>query len=299
LCFCGGFNGESVYIKLGDENTPLYYQVWGEDDGKRPPVIFVNGWCLSERYWYTTAEAISKQYPCLTYDSRGFGRSNAQNLSPKYAATIDSCTDELVALVKKLGWWEQKRAFHVVGHSLGAVVAVHFAAIAQNQAQLASLTIINSGSFDENEPQGSRLNTFVKIFVQVKGLFDLPFIRQSVISRSVARSIPVEYERLIVQDIARSDKQSALELSLSSLEMENLRRYRREILATTFPVLLIVGDKDATIPPKGMYNIKRFKPQSSFVAFPDCGHLPMLEQPKRFVEILLKHFSHAPASLKN
>jgi pimeloyl-ACP methyl ester carboxylesterase len=269
----------------------LFYQLSGEDDRTKPLVIFVNGWCLSERYWRGCVETISKEYPCLTYDGKGFGRSKA---APGTNATIDSCADDLIELVTKLGFWAEKRQFHVVGHSLGAVVALHFAALAEKQALLASTTIINSGSFDDNEPQGSRLNTFVKFFVQIKTLFDLPLIRRAVISRSVARPISSEDERIIVQDIARSDKKLALELSLSSLEAGNLRRYRQEIIATKMPLLLIVGDKDATIPPKGMYNIRQLKPQSGFVAFTDCGHLPMLEQPDRFNQVLLEHFSNIP-----
>lgn len=281
---------------MSDSNTPFYYKLWGDTTGQTPLVVFVNGWCLSERYWRECAKIVSRDYPCLTYDSKGFGRSGGQNFPLNYTASIDNCTAELIDLLDKLGFWEQKRAFHIVGHSLGGVIAVHFAALAQQRGQLASLTIINSGSFDENEPQGSRLNTFVKIFVQVKRFFDLPLVRKSVINRSVALPISAEFERVIVGDIAQANKRLALELSLSALAIENLSRYRQEIIAITAPVLLMVGDKDATIPPKGMYNIKKFKPQSRFVVFPDCGHLPMLEQPKRFTNALLEHFSHAPAN---
>jgi pimeloyl-ACP methyl ester carboxylesterase len=62
-------------------------------------------------------------------------------------------------------------------------------------------------------------------------------------------------------------------------------------------LLLIVGDKDATIPPAGMYNIKRFKPESHLVAFQDCGHLPMLERAERFAETLAAHFKAAERDL--
>lgn len=284
------------YTKLGQVNIPLYYQIHHLEE-KQPLVIFVNGWCLSDRYWQPCIERISAQFPALTYDARGFGRSRGGTIVPDFHATIDSGTDELLELTRKLNLWDDNRTFHVVGHSLGAVIAAHFATRVESEGRLASLTIINSGSFDESEPQGNTLNTFVKIFVNVKGLFDLPLIRKAVVGRSVALPIPPQYERVLSEDIARSDRRLALELSLSSLELINLKRYRQELISIKSPLLLIVGDKDATIPPKGMYNIKQLKPQSSFVPFADCGHLPMLEQPDRFAKTLLKHFTQQQGSL--
>jgi pimeloyl-ACP methyl ester carboxylesterase len=122
-------------------------------------------------------------------------------------------------------------------------------------------------------------------------LFGLPGLRQAVVSRSIGLPIGPEYERLIVEDIVNSDKRLALDLSLSSLEQVNLKRYREELLAIRANILLVVGDKDKTIPPKGMYNIKSFRPESELVPFPKCGHLPMLEQPERFARVLMDHFA--------
>lgn len=273
------------------DGWPLYYERRGPRD--RPLVLFFNGWCLSARYWQEAANYLERDYEVLLWDSRGFGRSQLGNRPrpTSYRATIESGAAEAWQLLTSLGL--ENRLCHVVGHSLGAVTAAHFASEAEARQQLASLTIVNSGSFDEDEPQGSRLNSFVKVFVKVKRVFDLPLVRSAVIARSVARPIAARYARMITEDFALADEQLALELALSSLETSGLARYRQELIGLEARLLLIVGDQDATIPPKGMYNIKRFKPAAHFVPFADCGHLPMLEQPLSFGRTLAEYLKPA------
>ncbi|MEI6043833.1 MAG: alpha/beta hydrolase [Chloroflexota bacterium] len=293
------------YAKIS--TGPVYYELNGSAySGERPLVLFFNGWCLSSRYWEETVRYLEKEWTLLNYDGRGFGRSSSDNhpLEDKVRFTIESSADEaeelLAFVISKAksqeqrdedeGAKRQKHKVHVVGHSLGAVTATHFASRLEAQGLLASLTIINSGSFEPNVMQGSTLSLFVSIFVLTKNLFDLPLLRNSVVGRSINQPIAEQYARVITRDFVEADRWAALELSRSSLTVPTLKRYRRELETLKSPLLLIVGDKDATIPPAGMYNIKRFKPAADLVAFPDCGHLPMLERAERFAESLGNHF---------
>ncbi len=280
------------YLQL--DGSPRYYELRGSATSERPIVIFFNGWCLSGRYWEETLHRLENQYQLLVFDSRGFGRSRLSGPNAtSYHATIKSGTKEAFDLLARLDL--QGRAYHVVGHSLGGVTAAHFATQAEAIGQLSSLTIVNSGSFDPSEPQGSRLNTFVKIFVKTMRFFDLPLVRGGVIARSIARPIAQRYARIITEDFTLADQRLALELALASLEPPTLARYQQELAGLKARLLLIVGDKDGTIPPKGMYNIRQFKPEAHLVPFPDCGHLPMLERPARFAEELGQHFAQAEA----
>jgi pimeloyl-ACP methyl ester carboxylesterase len=271
---------------------PLYYELHGPVDSEQPLVVLFNGWLLSARYWQETVQRLEKQHPLLLFDSRGFGRSRPSGSGyAAYHANIDSGVEETQLLLEKLNL--AGRRYHVVGHSLGAVTAAHFAALAEARGQLTSLTIINSGSFDDNEPQGNRLATFFKLFVKIKGFFNLPLVRVAVVGRSVARPIPGRYALNITEDFTLADERLALEISLSSVDAKVLARYRNELKQLKAPLLLLVGDRDATIPPKGMYNIKKFKPEARLAAFSDCGHLPMLERPADFCQTLASHFEQA------
>ncbi len=279
------------YLKLEQVNLPLYYELQGSPDVEQPLIVFVNGWCLSGRYWAKTNQLIPFKFQTLIYDSPGFGRSlDGERVIPAdYHISIEREVEILATLIEKFGFGQ--RQIQVVGHSLGALIAARYALQLDKENKLAGLTIINSGSLGPEEKGGDSLIPFVKIFVKAKSFFGLPGLRQAVVSRSVGLPIGTEYAQIIVDDIVNSDKRLALELSLSSLEQINLNRYREELLAIKARILLIVGDKDKTIPPKGMYNIKSFKPESELVPFPNCGHLPMLEQPERFARVLMEHFA--------
>ncbi|HEX2913598.1 MAG TPA: alpha/beta hydrolase [Chloroflexia bacterium] len=284
------------YLKIN--GWPLFYERRGSALPQGSLVIFFNGWLLSSRYWAETAARLEKDCQLLLFDGRGFGRSSLRQ-SPEarsYHATIENSAREAFDLLQALNL-DQGWKYHVVGHSLGAVSAAHFAAQAEQRGQLASLTIVNSGSFESTEPQGIGLDTFVRYFVKLKWLFDLPLVRQLVVSRSVTLPISSSYARIITEDFVLADERLALEMSLSSLDSANLQRYREELEQLRAPLLLVVGDRDPTIPPRGMYTIKGFKPSAELVSFPDCGHLPMLERPADFAQALMRSIARSQVTI--
>lgn len=282
------------YTKLGNVNIPVYYELHGTESEDRPLVIFVNAWSSSSRYWSDIVKKLSTDYQILVYDTRGVGRSQNKDreVPENYHATIDSSVRELEELIEAVGLGN-KAQIEVIGHSLGTVIASRFAARLEAVGKLAGLTLVNCGSFENFEQVGDKLIPVLNIFIRIKSLFGLPLIRGSVISRMTAMPIEDKFKQVIVQDIIQSNQRLSLEVSVSSLSKRNLVLYEKELKALKAPLLLIVGDKDATIPPKGMYNIKQFKPESNLVAFPKCGHFPMLEQPDKFASVLASHFATA------
>ncbi len=90
------------------DGTQLYYNDWGQG----PPVVFSHGWPLS-------ADAFEDQmfflalrgYRCIAHDRRGHGRSS----QTWKGNDLDTYADDLAALVETL---DLKSAIHV-GHSTG------------------------------------------------------------------------------------------------------------------------------------------------------------------------------------
>ena len=59
--------------KNSNEEVNIYYESLGS--GK--PIIFIHGWPLNGNMWeYQITELTQKGYHCITYDRRGFGRSD-------------------------------------------------------------------------------------------------------------------------------------------------------------------------------------------------------------------------------
>ena len=54
------------------DGEQLYY----EDMGNGPTLLFVHGWAMNTEFWeHQTADLVRQGHRCVAYDQRGFGRS--------------------------------------------------------------------------------------------------------------------------------------------------------------------------------------------------------------------------------
>jgi pimeloyl-ACP methyl ester carboxylesterase len=96
----------------------VHYEVIGR--GK--PVVFIHGWLGSWRYWIPTMEELSARYRTYALDLWGFGDSD--RLSGRYS--ISAYVQLLGRFLDNLGVGRRRPV--LVGHALGGIVALHFAA---------------------------------------------------------------------------------------------------------------------------------------------------------------------------
>jgi pimeloyl-ACP methyl ester carboxylesterase len=87
--------------------------------GAGPPVLFVQGVGVHGDGWLPQVTPLSVRYSCLTFDNRGMGRSQPAGS----AVTVEQMADDARAVLDATGW----ESAHVVGHSLGGLVAVFLA----------------------------------------------------------------------------------------------------------------------------------------------------------------------------
>ncbi len=91
---------------------PIYY----EKEGSGDPIVFINGFGLTNRMWRKQVEHLKDSYSCITYDIRGFGKSPV----PKGPY---SHHEDLLNLMKSLNITNA----HIVGLSLGGYISIDFA----------------------------------------------------------------------------------------------------------------------------------------------------------------------------
>lgn len=116
---------------VGD--THLYW----EESGAGEPVVFVHGFTLDLRMWEPQVLALRQRYRAVRYDQRGFGRSDMPRTGVPYAHHED-----LKGLLDHLGVTNA----HVVGLSIGAVVALNFAIVHADAVR--SLTLVDASGLD-------------------------------------------------------------------------------------------------------------------------------------------------------
>jgi pimeloyl-ACP methyl ester carboxylesterase len=120
------------------EACPLHYTVHGEG----PMVLMIQGVGVHGRGWSPQVEALAPRYTCVTFDNRGLGRSvprgapiSVERMAADALAVLDAATRSRAALGAAPG-----DAVHVIGHSLGGLVAVQLALDAPRR--VASLTLL-------------------------------------------------------------------------------------------------------------------------------------------------------------
>ncbi len=284
---------------LSSKRCQLYYEDSAESDpsaSEKPVVLFVNGWAVSSRYWKPVVTILSKDFRCITYDQSGTGKTVIKGYEPTF--TIQGFTDEAAELIEHLGL-HTSRKLHIVGHSMGGMVATELCM--RYPKALVSATIIACGIFEETAFTSLGLfflGGLIDFSMNFRSIFLLEPMKKLFIKRAATKEISKEYHDILIEDFTQSDKEATNAVGKFSIDREVLKRYTRHVLLISSPLLCCVGMADQTIPPEGTITLYETRlTQSSaptrLAKFRELGHLPMLEESDQFAAELKKHFEFA------
>ena len=105
------------------------------------PIVFIHGVGLTKEIWKPQIEFF-KKHNILTYDILGHGKTPLQ----KQQLNFDDFTKQLLNLLKEL----EIKKVHLIGFSLGALIARHFAAF---HGDMLSSLIIHASIYKRSEEQ--------------------------------------------------------------------------------------------------------------------------------------------------
>jgi pimeloyl-ACP methyl ester carboxylesterase len=105
----------------------LSYKVEGQGD----PVVLIQGVGLHGDGWLPQTRSLSSHFRCLTFDNRGMGKSQPAAVE----ITVEQLAEDTLAVMDAAGMG----AAHIVGHSLGGVVALQLALSARQRVNSLSL----------------------------------------------------------------------------------------------------------------------------------------------------------------
>jgi len=87
--------------------------------GNGQPLVLITGFASAQNVWFSQVRAFSKQYRVVTFDNRGFGKSE----KPPGPYTTKMLASDTIALMDCLGI---KKA-HILGGSMGGMAAQEIA----------------------------------------------------------------------------------------------------------------------------------------------------------------------------
>lgn len=259
----------------------LYYEVAGQPDGET--LVFVHAGVADSRLWDDQVPFFGEKYRVIRYDMRGFGKS--EPVDGEFAHR-----DDLYALLQYLG----VEKAHLVGCSMGGGFCMD---TALNHPEIAaSLTMVCSG------PRGLNLDISSEAldakFEQAEALSEMGDIDAvneietqiwfDGISRTPADVDPVlRAKALDMNRIALTHEAKGLGQHKPPMQPSAAER----LSELKLPVLLIIGALDTPyILAAGKYMEERIEGAKT-VFIQNTAHLPSMEHPAEFNQILADFLS--------
>ncbi len=226
-----------------DDGTALYVKEWG--DG--PPVVLIHGWPLSADSWDDQALALADYgYRVITYDRRGFGRSDQpwdgydyDTLGDDLAAVIEATDAERPALIGfSMGGGEVAR--YLSRHNAGAGGAgVRKVALVSSVVPF----LLQTG----DHPEGVPVSVFDDMKAGIKAdraHFLAGFLKNFYGVGLMSHPVSAEQVEWSLQIALQAGPQG----TLACIDAFSSTDFRPDLPAFTMPTLIIHGTGDQIVP---------------------------------------------------
>lgn len=230
------------------EDAIIHYEVLGH--GK--PVIFLHSWIGSWRYWIPSMQFTSSRFRAYAIDFWGFGAS--KKIVSRYA--LEQQVELLRVFISQMGVGRAT----LVGHGLGSIIGIYFAADFSNLVE--RLMVIS-----------------------------FPMGIQKAHSRIQSQS-PVDSAAWLFgnhsantesrEDVRKTDHK-AITISFDQFNGVNWRQLIKRLPVSS---LWIYGKNDQAIASPADEQLDLLPRSSQIQIFDKSGHFPMLDEPSKFNRLL-------------
>ncbi len=251
------------------------------DRGSGDPVVFLHAFPFNAAMWEYQYAALESQYRVIGIDLPGFG-SSAPERDPK-SATMESWADLVAGVFDELGL-EQPT---VVAASMGGYLA--FALIRRHLDKLGPLVLVAT------RPKSDDVDTWENRTRQqdaLEGGEDIATLAKTMVDNllsqaSLDRPELVEYVLALMQHNLPEGWIAALEVMKNRPDaMGALRGMPRR-------TLVVAGELDRITPLAESTLITRLVADGELAVIKDSSHLPNVENPMEFNEVLLEFLGRA------
>lgn len=252
---------ESKRIKLGSLNIRYF------SGGQGDPLVIIHGGGDGARAWLKSAEELSNHYSVYIPDLPGFGHSQSAN--DKFHL------QEYVAFIEDLSQALGIERFHLIGHSIGGGIALHYAL--QFPQKVKGLVLVSSWC----------LGIEAALWVR---LLSHPAFCRSLGEAGIAVLKGVKWlARLFYAPFKFSNPITRVKMDVGKT-MTTLRGQttvlQDRLCELTMPTLLVWGSGDRIVPAAHAYIAAELIPDCQLHIFEGCGHSAYKQKAGEFSQLL-------------
>jgi len=286
----------------------LYYEQHGRGPEK---IVFIVGLNNTSFAWESQVKYFApiEKYSVLVFDNRGVGNSDA----PRGPYSTSSMAEDVITLVNYLGWTEE-RQLHIVGLSLGGMIALELAT--RIPQRMASLTLFVTTAGNNPRPFGNlapRRGT--RGLVRTMGMKDpkekIGHILDMIYPETYLNRMNPEdpaggtFRDLQTKAYLRRISYTRPQSLLGSLSQMWAALFHyvspdrlAEINASIPKILILTGDNDHMVDPSNSFKLAAAMPDAEFVQWEETGHGIVAQWPKRVAHVLQRVFEEGSEKVK-
>ncbi len=254
-----------------------------DSGGSGRPVVLIHGWPLSGAAWgHQVPALVAAGYRVITYDRRGFGRSDTSGRRYDY----DQLSDDLADLLERL----DLQQVTLVGFSMGGGEVARYPA-RHGQQRLRSLVFaaavppcLLQGPDNPDGPLTPERAATKERELRASREHYFDAFTRSFFSTADGMKVP-EAERQAALRICHQSDQAA---ALGCMHAFSTTDFRPDLAQISVPVLVLHGDGDQTVPLAGSgARTHRAIPGSRLVVLADAPHGCNVSHAEEFNRALL------------
>jgi pimeloyl-ACP methyl ester carboxylesterase len=224
--------------------------------GSGQPLVLVHGLSGSSRWWQKNTAALAERFRVYTIDLIGFGGSRRSG-----RFVLDEAAARLVDWMDEVGL---ERA-HLVGHSMGGLIAVKLALDAPER--LCRLILVSA--------------TVVP--------FTWGYVGHGTRMARALPRVPLAFLFVLATDTLRAGPLTVLRAARQMFATD----VREHLERITVPTLAIWGDRDPLVPKEVGEQVAAAIPGTRLIVIKHAGHVAMWEQPAAFNQSVIDFLSEA------
>jgi len=249
-------------------------------EGAGPPLVVIEGVGAFGKSPSPLTEILKNHFTILSFDNRGIGASEPAAVP----LSIEQMADDTLALMNHLGW----HSAHIVGHSMGGLIAQQLALTAKPRVRTLSLLCTFARGADATRmsarvfwiglrlrlaPRRIRRKAFMELVVppggEPRNADELAAMLSGVFGHDIADLPPVSNRQL--------DAMKRCDVTPRLHELAGI------------PTLVISAEHDLIARPASGRSIAAGIPGAKYTEIPGASHAFPVMEPERCAEMILEH----------